>query len=123
SLQSTRYCSISFLHSRGQRVFARPQDWSRVLARMPRRALIIGGSLGGLFAAHLLRAAGWEVDVYERIGEDLAGRGAGLGTHDALRDMMARVGLDVVRRLASPPMPTCAATTPAAPCTRSSSSG
>jgi len=27
---------------------------------MPRRrALIIGGSLGGLFAAHLLRAAGW----------------------------------------------------------------
>ena len=27
-----------------------------------------------------VRAAGWEVDVYERIGEDLAGRGAGLGT-------------------------------------------
>ena len=67
---------------------------------MPRRrALIIGGSLGGLFAAHLLRAAGWDVDVYERIGDDLAGRGAGLGTHDALRDMMARVGVDVVTPL------------------------
>ena len=30
--------------------------------------LIIGGSLGGLFAAHLLRAAGWDVEVFERIG-------------------------------------------------------
>jgi 2-polyprenyl-6-methoxyphenol hydroxylase-like FAD-dependent oxidoreductase len=67
---------------------------------MPRRrALIIGGSLGGLFAAHLLRAAGWDVDVYERIAEDLAGRGAGLGTHDALRDAMARIGIDVVTPL------------------------
>src|SRR5262252_5633480 len=64
-----------------------------------RRALIIGGSLGGPFAAHLLRAAGWEAEVYERIGEDLAGRGAGLGTHDALRDMMARIGLDVITPL------------------------
>jgi len=67
---------------------------------MPRRrALIIGGSLGGLFAAHLLRAAGWDAEVYERIGDDLAGRGAGLGTHDALRDMMARIGIDVVTPL------------------------
>ncbi|HXW27372.1 MAG TPA: FAD-dependent monooxygenase [Xanthobacteraceae bacterium] len=64
-----------------------------------RRALIIGGSLGGLFAAHLLRAAGWKVDVYERIGEDLAGRGAGLGTHDALRDLMGRIGIDVASPL------------------------
>jgi 2-polyprenyl-6-methoxyphenol hydroxylase-like FAD-dependent oxidoreductase len=60
-----------------------------------RRALIIGGSLGGLFAAHLLRAVGWDVDVYERSAEDLAGRGAGLGTHDALRDLMGRIGIDV----------------------------
>jgi 2-polyprenyl-6-methoxyphenol hydroxylase-like FAD-dependent oxidoreductase len=67
---------------------------------MPRRrALIIGGSLGGLFAAHLLRAAGWDAEVYERIGDDLAGRGAGLGTHDALREMMARIGIDVVTPL------------------------
>jgi len=60
-----------------------------------RRALIIGGSLGGLFAAHLLRATGWGVEVYERIGDDLAGRGAGLGTHDALIAVMRRIGLDV----------------------------
>jgi 2-polyprenyl-6-methoxyphenol hydroxylase-like FAD-dependent oxidoreductase len=91
---------------------------------MPRRrALIVGGSLGGLFAAHLLRATGWEVEVYERIADDLASRGAGLGTHDALRDMMARIGMDSSRRSASPLTPTCAATIPGTPSTRSSSSG
>jgi len=57
-------------------------------------ALIIGGSLGGLFAAHLLRAAGWRVDVFERSAEDLAGRGAGLGTHDALLRVLRRLGID-----------------------------
>ena len=59
-----------------------------------RRALIIGGSLGGLFAAHLLRAAGWQADVFERSREDLAGRGAGLGTHDALLRVLRRLGID-----------------------------
>jgi 2-polyprenyl-6-methoxyphenol hydroxylase-like FAD-dependent oxidoreductase len=60
------------------------------------RALIVGGSLGGLFAAHFLRAAGWQADVFERSGEDLAGRGAGLGTHAALLAMFRRldIGLD-----------------------------
>jgi 2-polyprenyl-6-methoxyphenol hydroxylase-like FAD-dependent oxidoreductase len=59
-----------------------------------RHALVIGGSLGGLFAAHLLRSVGWGVDVYERSAEDLAGRGAGLGTHDALRRMLRRIGIE-----------------------------
>jgi 2-polyprenyl-6-methoxyphenol hydroxylase-like FAD-dependent oxidoreductase len=58
-----------------------------------RRALIIGGSLGGLFAAHLLRASGWRVDVFERSTEDLAGRGAGLGTHDGLVAALRRIGI------------------------------
>jgi 2-polyprenyl-6-methoxyphenol hydroxylase-like FAD-dependent oxidoreductase len=30
------------------------------------KALVIGGSLGGLFAATALRAIGWQVDVFER---------------------------------------------------------
>jgi len=59
-----------------------------------RRALIIGGSLGGRFAAHFLRAIGWTVDVYERSAEDLAGRGAGLGTHDALMRLLRRIGIE-----------------------------
>jgi 2-polyprenyl-6-methoxyphenol hydroxylase-like FAD-dependent oxidoreductase len=60
-----------------------------------RRALIIGGSLGGLFSAHLLRAIGWEVLVFEQESSDLAGRGAGIGTHDALHQVMARIGVPI----------------------------
>ena len=33
----------------------------------PGRAVVIGGSMSGLLAALLLRQAGWEVDVYERV--------------------------------------------------------
>ena len=43
-------------------------------------ALVIGGSLGGLLAANLLRLNGWKVQVFERVGDDLASRGAGIGT-------------------------------------------
>ncbi len=43
-----------------------------------RRALVIGGSLGGLLAAHLLRSSGWDVTVFERNPDDLTGRGAGI---------------------------------------------
>lgn len=59
-----------------------------------RRALVIGGSLGGLLTAHLLRSAGWEVAIFERNGEDLTGRGAGLSTHTELIDILRRVGID-----------------------------
>jgi 2-polyprenyl-6-methoxyphenol hydroxylase-like FAD-dependent oxidoreductase len=58
------------------------------------RALIIGGSLAGMFSAHLLRANGWRVDVFERSAEDLAGRGAGLGSHEALVAILKRIGID-----------------------------
>jgi 2-polyprenyl-6-methoxyphenol hydroxylase-like FAD-dependent oxidoreductase len=57
------------------------------------RALIIGGSLGGLFAANLLVRSGWEVAVYERIGEPLNARGAGIATHPELLDILARIGV------------------------------
>jgi len=59
-----------------------------------RRALVIGGSLGGLLAAHLLRSTGWDVVVFERNAEDLTGRGAGLSTHPQLIDVLRRVGID-----------------------------
>jgi 2-polyprenyl-6-methoxyphenol hydroxylase-like FAD-dependent oxidoreductase len=57
------------------------------------KALIIGGSIGGLMAAHLLRARGWDVAVLERVHEDLAGRGAGIGTHPALMAVMQKIGV------------------------------
>jgi 2-polyprenyl-6-methoxyphenol hydroxylase-like FAD-dependent oxidoreductase len=59
-----------------------------------RRALVIGGSLGGLLAANLLRHAGWDVTVFERNAEDLTGRGAGISTHPQLIDILRRVGID-----------------------------
>ena len=60
-----------------------------------RRALVIGGSLGGLFAANWLRATGWDVRVFERVEDDLASRGAGIGTHDELLAVLRRLGLRV----------------------------
>ena len=49
-----------------------------------RRALVAGGSLGGLFAANLLLRAGWDVNVFEHSRDDLVGRGAGIITHPEL---------------------------------------
>jgi 2-polyprenyl-6-methoxyphenol hydroxylase-like FAD-dependent oxidoreductase len=59
-----------------------------------RRALVVGGSLGGLLAAHLLRRAGWDVTLFERNDEDLTGRGAGLSTHPQLLEVLTRVGIN-----------------------------
>lgn len=42
------------------------------------RALIIGGSLGGLFTTLTLRAIGWRVDVFERSRHALDSRGGGI---------------------------------------------
>lgn len=56
---------------------------------------MIGGSLGGLLAANWLRRVGWEVDVFERVEDDLASRGAGIGTHDELHVALERLGLPV----------------------------
>ncbi len=56
-------------------------------------ALVIGGSVGGLFAAHLLRGAGWEVALFERAPGDLGDRGTGIGTREELFAVMRRIGL------------------------------
>jgi 2-polyprenyl-6-methoxyphenol hydroxylase-like FAD-dependent oxidoreductase len=44
---------------------------SSTVARANRRAVIIGGSMSGLFSAAFLRQIGWDVDVYERSGVEL----------------------------------------------------
>jgi 2-polyprenyl-6-methoxyphenol hydroxylase-like FAD-dependent oxidoreductase len=61
----------------------------------PQRALIIGGSIGGLFAAQFLRQAGWDVAVFERSAGDLADRGAGLNTSAELFAALTRAGATV----------------------------
>ena len=55
------------------------------------RALVIGGSLGGLFAGLLLRQSGWDVTVFERSSGDLASRGVGIGTHVEQFEIIRRV--------------------------------
>jgi 2-polyprenyl-6-methoxyphenol hydroxylase-like FAD-dependent oxidoreductase len=42
------------------------------------RALIIGGSLSGMFCAICLRAIGWQVEIFERTRHRLGGRGGGI---------------------------------------------
>ena len=56
---------------------------------------VIGGSLGGLFAAFALQRAGFEVDVYERSGENLKDRGAGLRMQQDLIDRLRDGGLKI----------------------------
>jgi len=58
-----------------------------------RRAIIVGGSMSGLLSALLLRRAGWEVDVYERVGSELSGRGAGIVAQAELIERLRALGL------------------------------
>ncbi len=57
------------------------------------RILIAGGSLGGLLHAVLLRRAGHSVEVYEKVPEELAGRGGGIATQAPLWEILERAGL------------------------------
>ena len=57
-----------------------------------RRALIIGGSMSGLFAALYLRRCGWDADVFERF-VSLRPR-AGIMTHPEMREALAELGID-----------------------------
>lgn len=63
--------------------------------RQVKTAIVIGGSLGGLAAANLLMRSGWDVHVYERVAEELEGRGAGIVTHPELLDGLRRAGVRV----------------------------
>jgi 2-polyprenyl-6-methoxyphenol hydroxylase-like FAD-dependent oxidoreductase len=82
------------------------------------RALVIGGSLGGLFAANLLHVIGWHVDVYERVADDLATRGAGIGTHDELFSILRRLGIAVDASIGVEVRERCASIEPATLCSK-----
>ncbi|MDO3521461.1 FAD binding domain-containing protein [Ralstonia pseudosolanacearum] len=59
------------------------------------RALVIGGSLGGLFAGNLLRRIGWHVDLYERSAHDLDSRGGGIVLQPDVVEVFRRTGVDL----------------------------
>jgi len=60
-----------------------------------RRALIIGGSMSGLLAGIMLSRRGWDVDIFERVESELAGRGAGIVAQTELIARISALGLDV----------------------------
>jgi 2-polyprenyl-6-methoxyphenol hydroxylase-like FAD-dependent oxidoreductase len=71
-----------------------------------RRAVIIGGSMSGLFIAAFLRQIGWNVDVFERSPVELVGRGAGITTHPELLEALEKsgagtrdLGVEVLKRI------------------------
>jgi 2-polyprenyl-6-methoxyphenol hydroxylase-like FAD-dependent oxidoreductase len=64
-----------------------------LLESVKKRALVIGGSMSGLLGGLLLSRAGWDVDIYERVGSELAGRGAGIVAQEPLIDHLAALGL------------------------------
>src|SRR5580700_8589357 len=59
-----------------------------------RRALVIGGSMSGLLAGIMLHRRGWDVDIFERVGSELAGRGAGIVAQAELIARLDALGLD-----------------------------
>src|SRR6516162_9783818 len=59
------------------------------------RALVIGGSLGGLFAGTLLRQIGWEADIFERSAHDLDSRGGGIVLQPEVVEVFRRAGVDI----------------------------
>jgi 2-polyprenyl-6-methoxyphenol hydroxylase-like FAD-dependent oxidoreductase len=60
-----------------------------------RRAIVIGGSLGGLFAGNTLLRSGWNVIIIERSKGRLEGRGAGLGVHPPMLQGLLAAGAEV----------------------------
>ena len=59
-----------------------------------KRAIVIGGSMSGLFAGLQLRARGFAVDIYERVDSELSGRGAGIVAQPMAPKAMRALGIN-----------------------------
>ena len=57
------------------------------------RAIVIGGSLGGLFTGIMLRSIGWDVDIYERSDHNLDSRGGGIVLQPDVVEAFRRAGI------------------------------
>src|SRR6478752_6999446 len=73
----------------------REKSMSNVNRSHKRRALVVGGSLGGLFAGTLLRQIGWQVDIFERSAHDLDSRGGGIVLQPEVVEVFRRAGVDI----------------------------
>lgn len=77
--------------NRGEALSASDRDQA---GRRQPRAIVIGGSIGGLFAGNMLVRAGWHVDLFERVPEALASRGTGIARHAEMPHLLAAAGAD-----------------------------
>jgi 2-polyprenyl-6-methoxyphenol hydroxylase-like FAD-dependent oxidoreductase len=66
------------------------------------KILVVGGSLGGLFAANILLRQGHDITLLEKTVGSLDGRGAGIVTHDALAQALKAAGVTVDETLGVP---------------------
>jgi 2-polyprenyl-6-methoxyphenol hydroxylase-like FAD-dependent oxidoreductase len=57
-----------------------------------KKALVIGGSMAGLFAGNLLHRADWEVTILEKASVPLVSRGTGIATHPGLIKALLAAG-------------------------------
>ena len=57
-----------------------------------KKALVIGGSMAGLFAGNLLHRADWEVTILEKASVPLVSRGTGIATHPGLIKALQAAG-------------------------------
>jgi 2-polyprenyl-6-methoxyphenol hydroxylase-like FAD-dependent oxidoreductase len=58
-----------------------------------KHAIVIGGSLRGLFTGILLRSIGWDVNIYERSDHDLDSRGGGIVLQPDVVEAFQRAGI------------------------------
>lgn len=56
-------------------------------------AIVIGGSVGGLLIGNMLVRAGWRVDIFEKVSDSLASRGAGIARHSEMAAIMEAAGV------------------------------
>jgi 2-polyprenyl-6-methoxyphenol hydroxylase-like FAD-dependent oxidoreductase len=59
----------------------------------PRKAVIAGGSVGGLLIGNMLLRQGWAVEIFERATSGLESRGAGIAGHAELTAILKTLGV------------------------------
>jgi len=62
-------------------------------ASRQRKAVIAGGSVGGLFIGNMLLRQGWAVEIFERAASGLESRGAGIAGHAELTAILQSIGV------------------------------
>ncbi len=58
-----------------------------------RKAVIAGGSVGGLLIGNMLLRQGWAVEIFERATSGLESRGAGIAGHAELTAILKSIGV------------------------------